>query len=159
MIEDREQIWRRPMAVLLVVLLMVAGGCSGRNGEPPSPGPRVGVGESAAAPTAPAGDYRNLSPEEFQAYRQAHPEGLLLDVRQEDEWDDELGHLEGAVLIPDDQLRAREDELPTDRNTPILVYCRSGRRSAGASWQLFLLGYKTVLNLDGGLIFYRDVID
>jgi rhodanese-related sulfurtransferase len=160
MIDDREQFGRRPLAVLMMVLLVVAGaaGCSTRKSEPPSPAPRVGVGGSTAAAPAPAGDYRNLGPEEFQVYWQSHPGGLLLDVRQPDEWDDELGHLEGAVLIPDDEVRARLDELPADPNTSVMVYCKSGRRSSRVAWELFLEGYTTIINLDGGLTAYRDEI-
>lgn len=143
---------------MAVLFLVVAGGTGcGRHGEePPSPAPRVGIGETSAATGEQAGDYRNLAPGEFRAYLQNHPEGFLLDVRRPEEWDDELGHLEGAVQIPDDEVSARLDELPADRDTPILVYCRSGRRSSRVAWELFLAGYKTVLNLDGGLLAYRD---
>ena len=160
MIDDREQAWRRPLAVLMTVLLVVAGasGCGARKSEPPSPAPRVGGEGGMPVSTEPAGDYRNLGPEEFQAYWQSHPAGLLLDVRQPDEWDDELGHLEGAVLIPDDEVRARLDELPADRNTPVMVYCKSGRRSSRVAWELFLEGYTAIFNLDGGLMAYRDEI-
>jgi rhodanese-related sulfurtransferase len=158
MIDDREQTWRRPLAVLMMLLLVVAGatGCGARKSEPPSPAPRVGVGESTAASTQETGDYRNLGPDEFQAYWQSHPEGFLLDVRDPDEWEDELGHLDGAMQIPADEVQARLDELPADHGTPVMVYCRSGRRSARVAWILFLEGCEKILNLDGGLMAYRD---
>jgi rhodanese-related sulfurtransferase len=55
---------------------------------------------------------------------------LLLDVRDTTtEYD--LGHAEGAISIPVDELSSRVGELPTDR--AIIVYCRSGNRSSQAN--------------------------
>ena len=51
---------------------------------------------------------------------------LILDVRSQEEFD--AGHVPGAVLIPHDQLGARIAELGEPRE--VVVYCRSGRRSA-----------------------------
>lgn len=55
--------------------------------------------------------------------------GLLVDVRTADEFAD--GHLDGAVNIPVDELRGRLAEVPRDRE--VIVYCRTGRRSANAA--------------------------
>lgn len=54
---------------------------------------------------------------------------LLLDVRTPDEF--AAGHLDGAVNIPVDDLARRLGEVPRERE--IVVYCRSGRRSAAAA--------------------------
>ena len=56
----------------------------------------------------------------------AKPAPLILDVRTPEEFAD--GHVPGAVLIPHDQLEARIAELGAPRE--VVVYCRSGRRSA-----------------------------
>lgn len=61
----------------------------------------------------------------------------LLDVRSDGEWAE--GHLEGAVLIPIDQLAGRLAEIPRDR--PVVVYCRSGSRSARGTALLREAGY------------------
>lgn len=53
---------------------------------------------------------------------------LLLDVRTPEEY--AAGHLPGALLIPHDQLASRLSEI--DRDRPVLVYCRSGRRAGVA---------------------------
>ncbi|MGH7727427.1 MAG: rhodanese-like domain-containing protein [Vulcanimicrobiaceae bacterium] len=53
---------------------------------------------------------------------------FLLDVRERDEW--EASHVEGATLIPLDELEVRMAELPLDRE--VICMCRSGRRSAEA---------------------------
>ena len=59
--------------------------------------------------------------------------------------------LEGAILIPDYEIRIRaEKELP-DKNAIILIYCRSGRRSELAAVELVNLGYTNVYDF-GGII-------
>jgi rhodanese-related sulfurtransferase len=80
---------------------------------------------------------------------------FLLDVRTPVEY--ELGHIEGTVLIPlknvksdpdalspEELLPARMKELPCNRNTKILVYCKVGIRGAEASSLLADAGYKKV---------------
>jgi rhodanese-related sulfurtransferase len=146
--------------ILTVIVLVAAAGCGARKSEPPGAVPQAGdtqvTAETADETEKPATDYRNLTPDEFRTYQDNHPGIFLLDVRGPDEWEGELGHLDGAVLIPVDELDARLDELPSERNSTIMVYCRSGRRSARAAWILFLQGYERILNLDGGLTAYRD---
>ena len=72
---------------------------------------------------------------------------ILLDVRTDGEWEEK--HIEGAVLIPDYEIRDRAPgELP-DKSILILVYCRSGRRSADASRALVEMGYTNVYDFGG----------
>ena len=75
---------------------------------------------------------------------------LVLDVRSSEEFIGELGHLEGSVLIPLDELRDRMDELPRDK--PIVTVCQSGKRSAMAAQILMQAGFDKVANVPGGLI-------
>jgi len=70
----------------------------------------------------------------------------LVDVRQDYEWD--AGHIEGAVLIPLEQLAARTGEV--DRERPIVFQCRTGSRSAFAT-ELFRQSGYDAYNLEGGL--------
>jgi molybdopterin/thiamine biosynthesis adenylyltransferase/rhodanese-related sulfurtransferase len=72
----------------------------------------------------------------------------LLDVREQDEWDE--GHLPGAVHIPRGNLESRVEQTLPDRDTPVLVYCAGGSRSAFAAKTLEELGYETVWSLAGG---------
>lgn len=76
---------------------------------------------------------------------------LLLDVRNDDEW--EAGHAPAAVLIPLGDLATRHTELPTDRK--IAVICRSGARSARATEALVGAGYDAV-NVAGGMLAWAD---
>jgi len=75
----------------------------------------------------------------------------LLDVRTLPEF---LGaHLEFTDdLIPFDSLYAHQDRLPSDKNTPVYCFCRSGRRSGIAAGVLRGMGYKTVFNVTGGIL-------
>lgn len=74
---------------------------------------------------------------------------LILDVRTEEEFSE--GHIKDAVLIPDYEITEKAEELIKDKATTILVYCRSGRRSAIAAKSLSELGYTTVYDF-GGII-------
>lgn len=71
---------------------------------------------------------------------------VVLDVREDDEW--AAGHVDGAVHIPLQQLPARADELPADRQ--VLAMCHVGGRSAQATAYLAQRGVD-VVNLDGGI--------
>jgi len=74
---------------------------------------------------------------------------ILLDVRTPAEYNEI--RIDGAVLIPDYEIRQRaEAELP-DKNAIILIYCRSGRRSALSAAILAELGYSNVYDF-GGII-------
>lgn len=74
---------------------------------------------------------------------------ILVDVRTQEEYDE--GHIEGALLLPLDQLETLSEEQLTDKDATILVYCRSGNRSAQASKILVDLGYQDVYDF-GGII-------
>ncbi|BCX48369.1 rhodanese/sulfur transferase [Haloferula helveola] len=79
----------------------------------------------------------------------------LLDVRTQEEWDE--GHLEGAtrVEIGSDDFAAKVAEK-FDKSKPLVVYCRSGGRSARAAKQLEELGFETVYDLKGGITAWKD---
>ena len=81
------------------------------------------------------------------------PAVQLIDVREPAEFNDALGHLPGALLLPLSALRARLGEL--DRSRPVVTLCRSGARSAQASVLLQQAGLLQVANLAGGLLRWR----
>jgi rhodanese-related sulfurtransferase len=74
----------------------------------------------------------------------------VVDVREPDEWNGELGRIPGARHLPLGELRARLGELPRDR--PVVAVCRSGGRSAEASLILEQAGFPRAANLAGGMI-------
>ena len=63
------------------------------------------------------------------------------------------GEIEGTDLIVEDweNMNTYIDQLPEDKNTPIAIYCRSGRMSAISSQQLADSGYTNIYDLDGGM--------
>lgn len=81
---------------------------------------------------------------------------VLLDVRTTAEYDE--GHIEGSQLLPVEELAGRISELPQDKSTPIVVYCRSGRRSALAAAQLTESGYTQVFDLGGIQSWPYDIV-
>lgn len=70
---------------------------------------------------------------------------LIIDVRTTMEWNN--GHLDGAILIPYDQIGVKIGDIVKDQTKRIYVYCRSGRRSQIAKEALEKLGYKDIVNL------------
>lgn len=75
-------------------------------------------------------------------------EHTFVDVREPNETAD--GHVEGALLIPRGLLELRiEDKLPS-RQSPVVLYCAGGTRSALAAATLHLLGYTNVVSMAGG---------
>lgn len=75
----------------------------------------------------------------------------VLDVREDDEWS--AGHLEGAAHIPLGQLPGRIDEVATANR--VLVYCKSGGRSAHAAALLQNAGVDAI-NLEGGVVAWEE---
>lgn len=75
------------------------------------------------------------------------PEGaVLLDVREQDEWD--AGHAPGALHIPMSEIGARLEEVPND--VQLYVVCRAGGRSARVTQYLNDNGWEAV-NVEGGM--------
>ena len=91
--------------------------------------------------------YTDITPAEAKTALETE-DVFLLDVRTLNEYIE--GHIPGTYLIPLDQLDARMSELPTNFSHPIIVYCRSGNRSAQASGMLDSYGYLDVRNMLGG---------
>lgn len=91
-------------------------------------------------------DYCRVSFETAKEIMDAEPGHLILDVREEEEYI--TGHADGAVLFPVDTITAESAaELIPSKNTPLLVYCRSGRRSRQAAETLASLGYTRIYDI------------
>jgi alpha-tubulin suppressor-like RCC1 family protein/rhodanese-related sulfurtransferase len=93
--------------------------------------------------------YQNIAAAEARARLDQEPDLVLLDVRTEEEYRQK--HLRNSRLIPVDQLENEARAIIPDPNTPILVYCKGGNRSAKAAAILIRLGYRNVSNLPGGI--------
>ena len=115
---------KRMIPVMLSLLLLT--GCGG--------------GENEAS-------YRQISQEEAKEMMDTQ-EVIILDVREQDEYDG--GHIPGAVLLPVGTIA--EDTAAAvipEKDSTVLVYCRSGNRSKTASATLAELGYTEVYEFGG----------
>lgn len=93
--------------------------------------------------------YTDVEPNAAVGMMNQYDNLVILDVREQYEYEAE--HIPGSVLIPLNQLYSGGyKEL--DQDTPILVVCRSGRRSAQASEFLVKQGFSSVYNLLGGIL-------
>lgn len=77
---------------------------------------------------------------------------VVIDVREPEEFVGELGHIEGALLVPLDALERRLPKLLGYTDRELLVVCRAGARSATASAMLRRAGFGKVYNLAGGML-------
>jgi rhodanese-related sulfurtransferase len=95
---------------------------------------------------------RDITPAELHARMRAGFNGTILDVREDHEIR-ETGVVPGAIHIPLGALPVRMGELPPNR--PVVVVCRSGRRSLTAAGQLLSVGIPAE-NLAGGMLVWLE---
>ena len=100
--------------------------------------------------------YVNITSEEAKRIIDSEEGYIILDVREQDEYDE--GHIPGAILIPYTQIAEKAEEVLTDKDQLILVYCRSGRRSKIAAEALAELGYTNIKEF-GGIIDWPDEVE
>ena len=108
---------------------------------------------SAAAIAVPFFASANTAPQtEQSAVQSEKAKGVWIDVRSAEEFN--AGHLQDAVNIPHDQILARIQAVSPDKNAPVNLYCRSGRRAETALNELKNAGYTNVTNHGG----YEDLV-
>ena len=111
---------------LLFSLLLMLTGCGGGAGD---------------------GSYQQITQEEAKEMMDTQ-EVIILDVREQDEYDN--GHIPGSVLLPvgiiDEETAAA---VIPEKDSTVLVYCRSGNRSKTASSTLAELGYTNIYEFGG----------
>jgi sulfur-carrier protein adenylyltransferase/sulfurtransferase len=110
-----------------------------------------GVVEPGTAPD----DLPEVTPEELRALLASPDPPLLLDVREPEERT--ISNIAGSTGIPKGELPERVDELTRARS--VVVYCRSGGRSADATRTLLGLGFTNVRNLKGGINAWAEKVD
>ena len=89
--------------------------------------------------------YHKISAEE--AYEMMISQEIVVDVRTREEYDG--GHIENAVLVPNESIGSEMPEALPDKEATLLIYCRSGRRSKDATQKLLELGYQSVYDFGG----------
>ena len=106
---------------LLISLLLLLTGCGGNSAD---------------------GSYQQITQEEAKEMMDSQ-EVIILDVREQGEYDS--GHIPGAVLLPVGTIdETTAAEVIPEKDSTVLVYCRSGNRSKTASSTLAELGYTNI---------------
>lgn len=124
-----------PLFILTVVGPVALIGCINQPEEKATP----------AVTEEPLKSYKDITAPELKAMMEKE------DVFLVDTHIPEQRHIKGTdEVIPFNEIEAHLDKLPLDKNTRIVVYCRSGSMSAAASKKLVDLGYTDVNNLLGG---------
>ena len=100
--------------------------------------------------------YEQISQSEAKEIMDSGKEYILLDVREQDEYD--KGHIPGAMLIPYTEIEEKAAGALPGKDALILVYCRSGRRSKIAAERLASLGYTNIKEF-GGIIDWQYEIE
>lgn len=80
----------------------------------------------------------------------------VVDVRRQDEYD--AGHIANAVLVPNESIGDTAPAALPDKDATLLLYCRSGHRSAQAAAKLAALGYTHVYDFGGINSWPYDVV-
>ncbi len=91
---------------------------------------------------------RETTPFEANDFLRRNSAARLIDVREKTEWDE--GYIPGATHVPRGFLESRIEETVNDKDTPLVIYCAGGVRSAFATKTLQEMGYTDVISLAGG---------
>ena len=111
---------------LLISLLLLLTGCGGHAAD---------------------GSYQQITQEEAKEMMDSQ-EVIIPDVREQDEYDS--GHIPGAMLLPAGTIdEATAADVIPEKDSTVLVYCRSGNRSKTASSTLADLGYTNIYEFGG----------
>ena len=100
-------------------------------------------------------DSFELSPLEFKKALEQDPAAVLVDVREQYEWD--ICYIDGARLLPTSSFDPATSGL--DKEVPIYLYCYKGQRSMTALKELWNAGYKNLKNLKGGIDLWAEEVD
>jgi molybdopterin/thiamine biosynthesis adenylyltransferase/rhodanese-related sulfurtransferase len=92
---------------------------------------------------------------ELQARNGSEPDFVVVDVREQGEWDQ--GHIPGAIHVPRSYLESRFESFVPQRDKKIVLYCATGQRSALAANTLEEdMGYEDVASMNGGFVLWKD---
>ncbi|HVJ05765.1 MAG TPA: rhodanese-like domain-containing protein [Candidatus Saccharimonadales bacterium] len=96
-------------------------------------------------------EVREIPPAKLREMKAAGEDFSVIDVREPEDW--KQGIIPGAATIARGVLEMNIDQVTTDKDRKIVLYCGGGSRSALAAYMLQRMGFRNVLSLAGG---YRD---
>ncbi|MGF7142900.1 rhodanese-related sulfurtransferase [Anaerotaenia torta] len=135
------------LITLFAILILAAAGC-GQNTSSP--------GTDTPSPEQEEKVLMKIDAKQAKEMMDTDSGLIILDVRTQEEYEE--SHIKGALLLPDYEISEKAEEQLKDKNTALLVYCRSGRRSALAAQALSDLGYTSVYDFGGIIDWPYDVI-
>ncbi|MEG1448383.1 MAG: redoxin domain-containing protein [Oscillospiraceae bacterium] len=81
---------------------------------------------------------------------------VILDVRTDEEY--RTGHIDGAVVVPNDEIQQEIEGIVDDKDKTLFIYCRSGNRSAAAAEKLAKMGYTSIYDFGGIIDWEYDIV-
>ena len=135
----------RYLIIIMISISFLIIGCNNINNQ--GDVPNENTSNESSIPEKEIVEYKKITPQEARELLAENKEVVLLDVRTIEEYEE--NHIPGSTLIPLDRIKNEAEAKLTNENAPILVYCRSGRRSKIASNELINMGYKNVFDLGG----------
>lgn len=100
-----------------------------------------------------SGEVKTINADSFEGKMKELKTYQLIDVRTPEEYAE--GHLAGSVNLSANDASFEQAIEKLDKNTPVLVYCLSGGRSASAAKTMQGKGFKTIFNMEGGIMAWR----
>ena len=146
---------RKSLCIISIILCILLTAC-GNNSSLGVIGGEDGPTSIIVAEEGKKTMYEQITAEAAKMIMDSDEEYIILDTREKDEYD--AGHIPGAILIPYTEIDIKAEEMISDKDKLILVYCRSGRRSKIASESLAKLGYTNVKEF-GGIIDWKYEIE
>jgi rhodanese-related sulfurtransferase len=93
-------------------------------------------------------EIHEIGPADLKQMQESGEDFVLIDVREPDEV--AKGTIPGAVAIPRGLVDVNIDQVTTDKDKKVVLYCGGGSRSALAGWMLKKMGFRNVISLAGG---------
>jgi rhodanese-related sulfurtransferase len=93
-------------------------------------------------------EIEEITPDDLRAMQRSGDDFALIDVREREE--STHGTIQNAVAIPRGIVELSIDQVTTDKDKKIVLYCGGGSRSALTAWMLKKMGFKNVMSLAGG---------
>lgn len=134
-------------AIVAITLLTIFGTSFAMN---PKPNVKETGGDVTIEQLDQKGQVKTITHDEVKKWMDTKTgQFVIVDVRTQEEFNQ--GHLPGAILVTVDEITTPKGQalLPKNLDMPLIVYCRSGNRSAQAAKQLADMGFKEVYNLGG----------
>lgn len=135
-----------PFRTSMVLLALACCGSSQNAPDPARPGLQALLKDAKTR-------IKEISSSQLKEWQDSAERPVLIDVREDSEW--QAGHAAGAMHIGRGVLESRIETAVPGTGTRIVLYCRSGARSALAADTLQKMGYTNVFSLAGGIQGYE----